>query len=159
MSASNADLVLASPLGRELSRDEAVTLGALLAVRDLAAGELLVKEGTRDDHLHVIVSGALAVTRQSEGASNVLYMLHPGELAGELSFMDEDVRYASLVASGATRVLVLQRAQLETLLEKHPRIVYKVMRAIMRVAHDVQRRLSVQMSELQNYFFRPGAKF
>jgi CRP-like cAMP-binding protein len=159
MSASTADLVLASPLGRELSREEAAVLGALVAVRDLAPGELLVRAGTRDDHLHVIVSGALEVTRQADGSSSVLYALQPGELAGELSFMDEEVRYASLVASRPTRVLVLQRAQLETLLETHPRIVYKVMRAIMRVAHDVQRRLSVQMSDLQNYFFRPGAKF
>lgn len=159
MSASTTELILASPLGRELTRDEAAVLGALVTVRDLADGEMLVKEGTRDDHLHVIVSGRLAVSRQSEGGPTVLYMLHPGELAGELSFMDEDVRYASLVASGATRVLVLQRSQLETLLDRSPRVVYKVMRAIMRVAHEVQRRLSVQMSELQNYFFRPGAKY
>ncbi len=158
MSASPVDLVLASPIGRELSREEATVLAALVAVRDLAPGELLVKEGTRDEHLHLIVSGALEVTRQVDGSSNVLYMLHPGELAGELSFMDEDVRYASLVASGATRVLVLRRTQLETLLETHPRIVYKVMRAIMRVAHEVQRRLSRQMLDLQQYLYRPGAK-
>jgi hypothetical protein len=33
------------------------------------------------------------------------------------------------------------------------------MRAIMRVAHEVQRRLSRQMSDLQQYLYRPGAKY
>jgi hypothetical protein len=33
------------------------------------------------------------------------------------------------------------------------------MRAIMRVAHKVQRRLGLQMRDLENYLYRTGAKY
>jgi len=72
--------------------------------------------------------------------------------------MDDVPRYAALVASGATEVLSLERADLETLIEREPRVVYKVTRAIMRVAHRVQRRLSLQMRDLENYLYLTGGK-
>jgi hypothetical protein len=37
-------------------------------------------------------------------------------------------------------------------------VVYKTMRAIMRTAHAIQRRLSMQMIELSNYFFKNPPK-
>lgn len=155
------DVVLASPLGRELTREEATHLAALVKVRELADGEVLVREGSRDAHLHVITRGRISVVRgdPATGEQNVMYALETGDLVGELSFMDDEVRYASLVASGPATVLVLARADFEQLLERAPRVVYKVMRAIMRVAHGVQRRLSRQMHDLQNYLYRTGAKY
>ena len=155
------DLVLASPLGRELARDEAAKLAKLVVARELSDGEVLVAEGSRDAHLHVITKGRIAVARRdpASGELHVMYTLEAGELVGELSFMDDEVRYASLVATGPASVLVLARQDFETLLEREPQVVYKVMRAIMRVAHAVQRRLSRQMLELQNYLYRTGAKY
>lgn len=155
------DVVLASPLGRELTRDEAAKLAALVKVRKLADGEVLVPESSRDSNLHVITQGRIAVARrdQASGEQHVMYTLETGDLVGELSFMDDEVRYASLVAAGPATVFVLAREDFETLVEREPRLVYKVMRAIMRVAHGVQRRLSRQMLDLQNYLYRTGAKY
>jgi CRP-like cAMP-binding protein len=158
---SLTDTVLASPLGRELTPSEAAVVASIVSVRELQDGDVLLAEGARDGVLHVIVSGRIAVSRHDEHGPgwNVLYHLESGDLVGELSFMDDAPRYAALVASGATRVLVLNRKDFETLIERQPRVVYKVMRAVMRVAHEVQRRLSRQMHELQEYLYRPGAKF
>jgi CRP/FNR family transcriptional regulator, cyclic AMP receptor protein len=158
---SLTDTVLASPLGRELTPPEAEVVASIVSVRDLKDGEVLLPEGARDGLLHVIVGGRIAVARHDEHGSgwNVLYHLDAGDLVGELSFMDDAPRYATLVASGATRVLVLNRRDFETLIERQPRVVYKMMRAIMRVAHEVQRRLSRQMHELQQYLYRPGARY
>jgi CRP-like cAMP-binding protein len=141
---SLTDTVLASPLGRELTPPEAEVVASIVSVRDLKDGEVLLPEGARDEH---------------DGGWNVLYHLQAGDLVGELSFMDDAPRYATLLAAGATRVLVLNRSDFETLIERQPRVVYKVMRGIMRVAHEVQRRLSRQMNELQQYLYRPGAKY
>ena len=88
----------------------------------------------------------------------LLHTLKPGDLVGELSFMDDEPRYGTLLASGPTKVLCLGRADFETLVETEPRVVYKVMRAIMRVAHRVQRNISWQLQDLQNYVYRTGAK-
>jgi CRP-like cAMP-binding protein len=157
------DVVLASPLGRELTPEEARTLAGIVTLRDLKDGDVLVAEGATDSHLHVVISGRIAVARRGAAAAvpswNVLYHLEAGDLVGELSFMDDGPRYAALVAAGPVQVLALDRADFETLIDREPRLVYKVMRAIMRVAHDVQRRLSRQMHELQQYLYRPGAKY
>jgi CRP-like cAMP-binding protein len=136
-------------------------VASIVSARDLQDGEVLLAEGARDGLLHVVVSGRIAVARRDEldGSWNVLHHLEAGDLVGELSFMDDAPRYAALVAAGPTRVLVLNRRDFETLVEREPRVVYKVMRAIMRVAHEVQRRLSRQMSDLQQYLYRPGAKY
>jgi len=147
-----------SPLVVELTPAETQVLGELVKLRNLLDGEVLLPEGARDGHLHVVVRGRIAVVKDGVHGRMLLHTVEPGDLVGELSFMDDEPRYASLVASGPTAVLVLDRRDFETLVEREPRVVYKVMRAIMRVAHKVQRRLSLQMRDLENYLYRTGAK-
>jgi CRP/FNR family transcriptional regulator, cyclic AMP receptor protein len=155
-----AAILGASPLAREMTPDEVAVLAALIQVRDLSDGEVLVGEGSRDSHLHVVVSGTVEVVTHAEGGGwNVLHALRPGDLVGELSFMDGEPRFAALVAVGPTRVFTLDRTQFETLLSTHPHVVYKAMRAIMRVTHGIQRRLSLQMREMQNYFLKTGGRY
>ena len=132
-----------SRLGAELTDEQTRTLAANLAFRDLVPEEILVREGTSDDHLYIIVGGALGVVRNAGTASQVtLLTLTAGDLVGELSFIDETPHYASLVAMGPTRVFGLERGRLETLLVTHPQIVYRVMRAIVRTVHEIQRRMN-----------------
>jgi CRP/FNR family cyclic AMP-dependent transcriptional regulator len=150
----------ASRLGAELSADEAVVLAPHLAFRDLAPGEVLVGEGKSDNHLYVIVRGALGVVRNAGSPDQVsLLTLSAGDLVGELSFLDETPHYASLVAVGATRVFGIEREKLESLLPAHPMVVYRVMRAIVRTVHEIQRRISMQTNELMNYIYKQHGKY
>ncbi len=71
--------------------------------------------------------------------------------------MDDTPHFAALVATGPTRVLSLSREKFETLLDTHPRAVYKTMRSIMRVVHAIQRRLSMQMASCRTTSSRPTA--
>ena len=57
------------------------------------------------------------------------------------------------------RLFSLQRGKLESLLSQHPLIVYRVMRAIARFAHEVLHRSGSQMAELTAYVFKTGAKY
>ena len=58
-----------------------------------------------------------------------------------------------------TRVFGLEREKLESLLVSHPDIVYRVMRAIVRVVHEIQRRISMQSVELTNYIYKQHGKY
>jgi len=78
---------------------------------------------------------------------------------GELSFLDGTRHYASLVSIASTRVFGLEREKLESLLPTHPQIVYRVMRAIVRTVHQIQRRLSMQSVELTNYIYKQHGKY
>ena len=89
----------------------------------------------------------------------MLNTLTAGDFAGELGFIDGTERYACLVALGEVRVLGLERARLESLLPEHPEIVYRVMRAIIRTVHQIQRRLHMQSVELSNYIYKQHGRY
>jgi len=154
------DALRASRLGTELSDEQARPLADIVAFRDLAAGEILVPEGTSDNHLYVIVTGALGVVRQAgKDEALTLFALGAGDLVGELSFIDGTKHYASLVATSPTRVFGIEREKLESLLHAHPDIVYNVMRAIVRTVHQIQRRLSMHSVELANYIYKQHGRY
>jgi len=155
------ELLRNSALAVELTGDQCAVLAELVSVRKLADGEVLVRQGSSDNHLYVIVSGALAVARQVEadGQWVNLHLLSKGDLAGELGFMDGRPHYAALRATGPTQVLCLERERLESLLEREPVIVYRVMRAIFRVVHVIVNRMAMQTSELTNYIFKVHGKY
>jgi len=152
------DALRSSPLGAELTPSESTVLAERVHLKTLADGEVLLPEGARDALLHVVVQGRIHVVKDSGHGRTILHTLEPGDLVGELSFMDEVPRYAALLASGPTEVLCLERSDIETLVDREPRVVYKVMRAIMRVAHRVQRDISRELHEFQNWVYRNGAK-
>ena len=155
---SPIDALRATPLAAELTADEMLTLAGIIHVRELRDGEVLVAEGAKDSKLHVVLSGRIDVVRDGEHGHHVLQTLRAGDLVGELSFMEDSPRFAALVATGATEVLALDRTDFEALIERSPRVVYKVMRAIMHGARNVQRRLSLQMRDLENSLYRTGGR-
>jgi CRP-like cAMP-binding protein len=102
----------------------------------------------------------MAVARAAGTPEEVtLFTLKTGDAIGELSFLDDNVHYASVVSRGACRVLGLDRRQFESLLEREPQIVYRVMRAIVRHVHQVQHRLAAQSVELTNYITKQHGRY
>jgi CRP/FNR family cyclic AMP-dependent transcriptional regulator len=153
-------IIMQSKLGIELTEHQCTILSELMDITEHADGDVVVPEGATDDHLRIVLSGALAVAKKSTDTDWVrLNVLTAGDLAGELAFLDSLPRYAALVALGPTRVFSLKRAKLESLLNQHPLIVYRVMRAIARFAHQVLHRSGAQMTELNAYLFKTGPKY
>jgi CRP-like cAMP-binding protein len=108
----------------------------------------------------MVVEGSLAVIRSlGTDEQTPIATLGAGDFAHELGLLDGSVRYASLVAATASRVLVLEREKLETLIDSHPLILYRVMCAIVRTVHRVQTRLAMQAAELTNYVFKQHGRY
>ena len=149
-----------SKLAAEMTDEQRKALAAAMTLRELAPGEVLVREGDTDDHLYVVASGVLGIIKAA-GTENEMTIntVKAGDVVGELSFLDGATRYASLVAMSSSRVLGLSRGDLEGLLDKNPQLVYRVMRAIVRVVHDIQRRLSMQTVELTNYLYKTHGRY
>jgi CRP-like cAMP-binding protein len=154
-------MVRKTVLAKELSDADCDVLAGLVRLRTLADGEIVCDEGQSDSKLHVVMSGALNVSKREPGGKGwtTLYALTAGDLVGELSFIDETPHYAALRAAGPTEILSLDRKDLEKLLESHPWVVYRVMRAIMRTVHALMRRMSVQAIELQNYIYKQHGRY
>jgi CRP-like cAMP-binding protein len=154
------DALRGTKLAAELNDAQVKVLADLIALRDHKEGEVLVREGTSDNHLFVVLKGTIGVVKNVGTPEAVTFnTLSSGDLVSELSFLDGSQRYASLVALGDVRVLELEREKLETLLDSYPHIVYRVMRAIVRFVHQVQRRLSMQQSEMSNYIYKQHGRY
>jgi CRP-like cAMP-binding protein len=154
------DALRKSRLAVELTDAQCRALAAAMTLRDLGDGDVLVREGAPDDHMYVIDRGRLSIVKHA-GAPEavVLNTLQPGDMSGELSWLDGNPRYASVLATGATRVLGLERARLEALTATDGEIVYRVMRAMMRFVHSVQQQLWMQQSELANYIYKQHGRY
>jgi len=150
----------ASPIARGLTAEQSQVLAGLVNLRSWQRGDVLAQEGTVDDRLIAIVEGSVAVVKhRGTPDESLLVTLHVGDLAHELGFLDGTPRNASLVAAEPARVLVLTKRALESLIDAQPRIVYEIMCAIVRAAHKVQARLSVQAVELMNYVFKQHGRY
>ena len=154
------ELVAKSVLAKELSAGDVDVVAGLVHLHRLEDGQVITPEGEPDSHMHVIVNGALAVSRRgADGQWENLHVMTAGDLVGELSFLDGTPRYAALRSLGVTEVLALDRADLEGLVEKNPWIAYRIMRAIVRFTHGLQRRMSMQSAELMHYLYKNQAKY
>lgn len=155
------EIVRKTVLARELSGAECEILSRLVKLETLKDGAIICDEGQSDNKLHVVVSGAVNVSRRDPATKGwtTLYTLTHGDLVGELSFIDETPHHSALRAAGPTEILSLDRRDLEKLLDQHPWLVYRVMRAIMRTVHALMRRMGLQAIELQNYIYKRHGKY
>ena len=150
----------ALPIARGLTAAQIQVLAGLVSNQSSQRGDVLALEGAVDDRLLAIVEGSIAVTKhRGTPDESLLVTLHAGDLAHELGFLDGTPRNSSLVAAEPTRVLVLTRGALESLIDTDPRLLYEVMCAIVRAAHRVQARLSLQAVELMNYVFKQHGRY
>lgn len=157
--AANSDLVRTSTLGDELTKQECEQLAGVMGVRHLEDGELLSPEGGKDSTLFVLVQGRLAVTSNIEGQELEVYIMKEGECAGTRAFVDRSPRKASLRAMGTATVYTLEPNAFESLLDAHPRIVYKIMRALFRITHANLMRMNLESRELSNYITKTHGRY
>lgn len=156
----DASVIQQSSLGRELSLAQCEKLAAVVTACCLEKGMFLLEEGCKDDSIHVITSGELEVVKQVGGGDWVtLQLLRPGDMAGELGFIDGLEHSAAIRALGKAEVFSLARPDLEKLLDEDPHLAYHVMRAIMRTVHGILRRMNLQLVELNNYVTKQHGRY
>jgi len=149
-----------SPLATELTDEQCQVLLQYVTTRILHDDDILIKEGEVDNRLHGIYEGALAVSRSTGGGDwTIIHVLKSGDIAGELGFLDGQEHSATLRAVGTTKVFSLEREKFEELVPKHPDIVYRVMRSIVREIHAIVRRMNIQYVKLQNYISKQHGRY
>ena len=161
--------VRASALGAELHEDEAKILAQVMGIRQLRDGELLSAEGGAAHTLYVLAEGKLSVLSNIDGVdqpvptiraeAGVVYTMTAGECAGTRAFVDRAPRKASLRALGQATVFTLEPDAFESLLGQHPRVVYKVMRALFRITHTNLMRMNQETQQLSNYINKTHGRY
>lgn len=156
------DTLRTSTITEELSDAEVEIIAELFKVQDYKSGEIIVQPGDEQpDNLYILAHGDIAVKIQGGGEESTIHVLKPGDLAGIITFVGggaSDIS-ATLYAVGNTKVLSMNRAEFEKLINSHPKIVYKVMRGVVRNVHGIVRRVNSQSAELSNYIYRTHGRY
>jgi len=148
------------PFLNDLSDAECDRLAEIVNVMRLQKGDILIEQGKKDDSLYVLIEGRLRVNRSTGGGNQVtLACIREGEMAGEMGFLDDSEHSATLQADDTSEILQIDRKDLEGLLDEHPQIVYKLMRAIAREVHKITQRMNMQFVEMSNYIHHQQGRY
>ncbi|WP_295436469.1 Crp/Fnr family transcriptional regulator [uncultured Thiodictyon sp.] len=157
--ADKSETLKVSLLGAELGADEIQVLADQMGVMTLHDGETLLVEGDEHRTLLLLAAGAIQVVKVVGDTEETIYQLRVGECAGTRAFVDGSPRKAGLRSVGDSQVLTLEPDAFESLVETHPWLVYKVMRALFRITHANLVRVNSETSELRNYLLKTGGRY
>ena len=116
-------VVRKAPLFSALDDAASATLRESMTPVKVAKGNTLFKEGDAGDRLYVVVEGKLKLgTTSTDGRENLLSILGPGEMFGELSLFDPGPRTATATAVTDARLLSLSNDKVIGWVTQHPKV-------------------------------------
>lgn len=122
------DVLRQAPLFNGLDDDASNALENSMTEVSLRRGETLFEEGDGGDRLYVVIEGKIKLGRSSvDGRENLLAILGPGQMFGELSFFDPGPRSATATAVTDAKLLSLGHASLSPVLAEHPNVAYAML--------------------------------
>ncbi|MFP3713270.1 Crp/Fnr family transcriptional regulator [Puerhibacterium sp. TATVAM-FAB25] len=136
---------------------------------ELSRGDVLFREGEPGDRLYVIAQGKIKLGRRSsDGRENLLSILGPGEMFGELSLFDPGPRTASASSVSDSVVYELRHQALVAWVNAHPKVATHLLGALARrlrrtnetladlVFSDVPGRVAKALLDLSTRFGEPS---
>lgn len=120
-----------APLFAALDQEAADALRATMRPVALKRGEVLFVEGDPGDRLYVIVDGKVKLGMKSaDGRENLLAVLGPNQMFGELSFFDPGPRNSTATAVTEATLLELSHEDLEPWLTGRPEVARQLLAAL-----------------------------
>jgi CRP/FNR family transcriptional regulator len=162
------DVVRRAPLFQALDDEAASALQLEMTRSRMERGDVLFHEGDQGDTLYVIAEGKVKLGRTSpDGRENLVAILGPGEMFGELSLFDPGPRTMTATALAETQLLGLKHQSLTALLSGRPEVAKSLLAALAQrlrrtnahladlVFTDVPGRVAKALLDLSERFGRP----
>jgi CRP-like cAMP-binding protein len=169
--AQAGDAVLKAPLFDALDEEAAAAVRESMVEVRLARGQVLFREGDYGDRLYVIAEGKVKVGRSSrDGREQLLSLLGPGEMFGELTVFDPTARMGTASAVTDCRLLSFSSENLRPWLAERPDVGVALLRQLSRrlrrssevlsdlVFSDVPGRVAKCLMDLSGRFGVPTAQ-
>ena len=127
----------------ELDDKQLDHIAAAGEVHSLQRNFVLFEEGAEPHEFYLVMAGRIAIVQESEdGRESLLALMGPGELFGELGFLDGQDRSAQARALEESKVLVVPYAELRLLYENHPTALWSAVQLLARRLRATDRALS-----------------
>ncbi len=97
------------------------------------SGDIIIPEMTRSRDIYILGDGAVSISMMIplEGKrSEIIDTVHPGDILGEIAFIDGSPRSATVKAEGEVVAYVFKYEELEELMRNEPALGYALMRTI-----------------------------
>ncbi|HUL16138.1 MAG TPA: cyclic nucleotide-binding domain-containing protein [Terriglobales bacterium] len=122
---------------------------AQLSIVKLEDGQVLVSQGDQDPSLYLLMSGRLRVAvSDRRGELHLLYVVNPGESAGEMSILSDDPASGSILSAARSTVLAIPRAAFENFCSKYPKDALHVMQSLSERLQRYHLSLTLHVSDL-----------
>jgi len=146
-------LLQESPLLRDFRPEEVDVLGSLMLHVRAQPGQMLIKEGTVDDWMLLLLRGTVDVGKRMgpeaepdvRGDNTRLAVLRTGSVLGEMSMFDGEPRYASCWALSEVEAAVLGRPAVVRLIEARPDLGAKLLVKLTQLLAQRLRNTSSQL--------------
>ena len=116
-------VVRKAPIFSGLDEAAASSLRASMSLVKLRKGQSLFKEGDDGDHLFIVSNGKVKLgTKSPDGRENLLMILGPGDMFGDLSLFDAGPRTATATAVTESRLLSLGQEKVIPWVKEHPEV-------------------------------------
>ena len=110
-------------------------------VRNFAKGDYIMKEGDQGEFVVFISSGEADIVRLIGDNEKKVGTVKAGEIVGEMAVISKEPRFASVVATDDTEVIVIDRRTLElALINSDLPIVYELIKQLVARLKDAERR-------------------
>lgn len=110
------------PLFRHLDEDERTLVEGIGRVLEIGEGKELIRAGANDTRLYTVEQGVLEIVGPG---GRVIASVGPGDVLGEVSFIDDSPRSASVRAAAPSIVRAWDKASLLDALSGEPAILAK----------------------------------
>lgn len=153
-------LLRSTLLFADLANDELDLIASAGVVRSLRRNFVLFNEGDAPDELFVVISGLVAISNTSthqsarssathpsarssaDGRESLIALMGPGDLFGELGFLDGFDRSAQARTLEDTTVLAVPYAPLRAIYENNPSALWNAVRLLGRRLRSMDQALS-----------------
>lgn len=115
-------------LFQDLNEQEVMRVLRIAHHRDVAAGELIIRDGAVGHDFYVVLEGTARVTKGGEALTTI----GPGGHFGELALIDDVRRSADVEALTPMTVLTIERADLLSMLDDDLRVGHKLLKSFLR---------------------------
>lgn len=138
-----SEVLVNAGLFRGIDRDAVATLTRELKPVSFRRGHAIFVEGQSGDELYIIVTGKVKIGRSShDGRENLLAILGPSDVFGELSVFDAGPRTSTVTAVTAVSAVTMDRDALRAWMSAHPEIGEQLLRVLARRLRDTSDNLA-----------------
>lgn len=136
------------PMLLDLSPDDIAALEDRAETRAFEAGEVLIGEAQPIQSIFLIKAGMVEVSRMMRGRRVVLAQCGPGEIFGEIGFLDGEPATATVTALDPVSALEINRIRMSVYLRMDDKIATTFYRFLCHILAARMRDLSKKMPDL-----------